>query len=577
MITTELNDIIEQLKDVNSDTTHIEIKSCQGGFPKRLWETLSSFANTPNGGVMVLGVSETSSGIEVTGISDPAKMQKNLAEVCSQMVPPLRPLIETHRYQGKLLVTAEIPEISYREKPCYYSGSGLMSGSFVRVFDGDRQLTQYEVQGFLDGRGQPRYDIDPVPGTSKEDIDKELLDLFMEGVQARQSKTNAWDQADILRTYQVLTTDKGQEALTLAGLLCLGKNPQQFFPGLSVHVLVYPDAREGVTGPQGERLVDNVKIDGSIPHAIPEIMRIIKRNIQKRTVVRGLFREDVLEYPELFLREAIINALVHRDYSPLARGSAVQIKLFPDRIEVANPGGLFGPVTEDRIGEQGLQASRNSFLIKLLEDLPIPGDKFRLCENRGTGIPSMIEALRNAGMEPPQFIDSRNQFRVTSTNIALLNAETLAWLEQFSDIELSERQRFVLAYVKHRQRITNPEFCRLTHCDSRIAGRELSALVEHGLLIRHGIGRWTSYTVQPAPVAPTIAPKKRILRQDRSTEILIFVKQNQPVGRGTIAEGLKLKQATVSYWLRKLVQDGKIALTTESAKDPAVKYIITKR
>jgi ATP-dependent DNA helicase RecG len=146
MILSEIKEIIDFLKDVNSDTTHVEVKSCKGGFPKRLWETLSAFANTQNGGVIILGISETAEGIQVTGVDNSGKLQKDLGEICAKMVPPLRPLIEVHRYEGKMLVTAEIPEVSFKDKPCYYQGSGIMSGAFIRVSDGDRQLTPHNNQ-----------------------------------------------------------------------------------------------------------------------------------------------------------------------------------------------------------------------------------------------------------------------------------------------------------------------------------------------------------------------------------------------------------------------------------------------
>lgn len=80
------------------------------------------------------------------------------------------------------------------------------------------------------------------------------------------------------------------------------------------------------------------------------VSRAIRKKIATRALILGLFREDVREYPFEFLREALLNAIVHRDYSPLARGSAVQVKIFPHCFEIENPGGLFGPVTEERLG-----------------------------------------------------------------------------------------------------------------------------------------------------------------------------------------------------------------------------------
>ena len=305
MLIEELHTIIDSLKDAQADTSFVEIKSCAGGFPKRIWESISAFANTPGGGIIILGLEEKNGSIEAVGIKDPAKFQKDLEETCARMNPPVRALIEIHKYNGKTLVTAEIPEVSYKEKPCYYQGSGMISGSFIRVGDGDRQLTQYEVQGFLDGRGQPRYDVEPVPGSSLKDLDPEALRLFLKHIRENNEKVKSWVDEKIFHTYRVSVPHEGNNVATLAGILCFGLYPQQFFPGLVTHVMVYPEKEEGKTGLSGERLLDNIKIEGALLTAVPEIVKAIKRNIQKRSMVKGLFREDILEYPEVFLREAI--------------------------------------------------------------------------------------------------------------------------------------------------------------------------------------------------------------------------------------------------------------------------------
>lgn len=575
MVKEELTEIVESLKGIHSDTTHVEIKAGEGGFPKRIWETISAFANTPGGGIIILGIGETEKGIKMIGVNNPAKVQQDLASVCSQMIPPLRPLIEIHEVEGKKLVTAEIPEVSYKEKPCYYAGSGMVSGSFFRVADGDRRLTQYEVQGFLDGRGQPLYDIEPVPDALSKDLDPELIKPFIERIRAKHLKTEGWSRNKILHTYRILTKFKTHEVPTLAGLLSFGIYPQQYFPGLVLHILVYPSKVAGESGDFGERLLDNIKIEGPLVRAVPDAVKAIKRNLQQRTIVKGLFREDVLEYPEVFLREAVTNAVGHRDYSPLARGTAVQIKIFPERIEIVNSGGLFGPVTEDRLGEQGLQATRNAYLMKLLEDLPVPGEKQVLCENRGTGIPSMITALITAGMEPPQFQDLRSQFRVVCYNQALLNKETLTWLEKYARFELSKRQRTALAHIHHKEKITNQEYCRMNDCDSRIATWELSELVSKKIILQHGTGRWTFYTI-PEKTELVSDIGKTGKRKDRRKEILAILSGISETNRKEIENEIKMSTPDVLYWLRKLLKEGEIEATTKSTKNPNVKYRIKR-
>src|SRR3990167_2109264 len=119
MLIEEFKAIIESLKDAQADTSFVEIKSCAGGFPQRIWESISAFANTPGGGIIILGVEENSGDIKIVGIKNPAKFQKDFQETCTRMRPPVRALIEVHKHEGKTLLTAEIPEVSYKEKPCY--------------------------------------------------------------------------------------------------------------------------------------------------------------------------------------------------------------------------------------------------------------------------------------------------------------------------------------------------------------------------------------------------------------------------------------------------------------------------
>jgi len=97
-----------------------------------------------------------------------------------------------------------------------------------------------------------------------------------------------------------LTEYENKEVLTLAGLLCFGKYPQKFFPGLTIHIIVYPSKEITSTGAFGERLVDNIKVEGSIPVMFLEAIKSIKKNLKIKTIVKGLFREDLFEYPEVF-------------------------------------------------------------------------------------------------------------------------------------------------------------------------------------------------------------------------------------------------------------------------------------
>lgn len=103
----------------------------------------------------------------------------------------------------------------------------------------------------------------------------------------------------------------------------------------------------GELGPEGERFLENVTVDGPIPVILQEVTAALRRNMSRAAIVRGLGREDRYDYPTEVIRELVTNALMHRDYSPESRGTQVQIELYPDRLVVKNEGGLSGGVTVD--------------------------------------------------------------------------------------------------------------------------------------------------------------------------------------------------------------------------------------
>jgi len=508
MLYDELGEIIQTLRKFGAEIAHIEVKRAERALPERLWQTLSAFANSPGGGLLILGLDERQN-FRTVGVQDPGKLQADLASLCDQMEPPLRPLIEIHNFEGKVILTAEIPEVPNTQKPCYYKGAGLFNGSFLRVADGDRRLTPYEIQLFLDGRGQPRYDLEPVAGKELSDFDQGLLKAFLDRLRAKSDAPyRGWDDQHLLKTFRVITEQNGRVVPTLAGYLCFAIYPQDEFPGLHLTVVRYPTPHAGRTGPQGERLVDNVKAEGNLVHMLQRGLEAILRNLQTRSVVKGLLREDVPEYPIEFLREVLVNAIAHRDYSPLARATPIQVRIFPDRLEVENPGGLFGPMTLERLGEPGLQATRNAFLIKILEDLPVPPTGRVVCENRGVGIITMLESLRQAALPPPGFYDLRTSFKVVVSNATLLDQETLKWLRRFKDIPLTDSQRLALAYIRKQQRLTYPEYRWLNPMlDIADIMHELADLTQKGLLVQHGGRPWTIYTLAESLTKPP--PKKK--------------------------------------------------------------------
>lgn len=571
MTAAELQGLIRSLQDYRTDLAHVEAKRAESDLPKRLWETLSALSNTSGGGVLILGLDE-SAGFAPVGVGNPKKIMQDLGSLCGEMEPPVRALIELHKVDDATLLVVEVPEAELGQKPVHYRGAGLTNGAFIRVADGDRKLSPYEVQVMIASRGQPREDQNPVPEASAADFDPELVSGLLERL--RRDDRSVFRQRtddEVLRILKALVRHGDEWVPSVGGLLALGTYPQQFLPELGVTFVAYPTTTVGEPGPRGERFLDQGRFEGPIPRLLEPTLKALQRNMKRRAVVRGLFREDLWEYPETAIREALVNALVHRDLSALARGTPVQVRMFPDRLEITNPGGLFGPVTIERLGDEGISSSRNQVLMKLLEDVPVPGRNEVVCENRGSGIGAMLAALRQAGMGPPQFSDRISTFQVAFPNHTLLDAETLQWLEGTGGIDLTDSQRFGLAMLRRGEEMTNSSYRQISALDSRVATRELRDLVQRGLITQDGTGRWTSYRLATASPGAGNQPERR-RRFDRRGDIVRLLRERKLMTRAEIARQLAISNETAGRWLSKLRADGVVELTTESARDPNAAY-----
>ena len=413
--TAKMTELIELMRIIGNDTQQCEVKECKRKISSTIPETLSAFSNG-NGGYIILGLSEKAGFTPVEGFN-------------AEMLP--------------------------REKPCFISSIGPHGGSYIRTGDGDRKMTTYEVDRLLEEQRQPEHDIAIVPEATLDDLNPTLLRALLERERERHPHVFA-DRSDEdmmldLRILREPSTDEYAEDRqscddetrahdtnrndtatapdtvapdaiepvqaahrahpTLAGLLAVGRYPQKFFPRLTVTVAVYPGTSRDEVFRGDAQLVASDTFTGPIPTMIDDTVA----SLMAWTAVPGTGSDaapaQTAMYPQLVLREAVANALTHRDYSPDALGTPVHVDVFTDRIEVSNPGGLFGAVSKQRLTHEASTSTRNAFLFSLLQSAPSP-DGGTVLRDNGTGYLRIGAALRSEAREPVRIENELDLFRV---------------------------------------------------------------------------------------------------------------------------------------------------------------------
>ncbi|MFF2878147.1 ATP-binding protein [Gottfriedia sp. NPDC057991] len=484
----ELQELINDIQLFKSEFDYVELKTAAGGCPKVL-DSLSSFSNKNGGGVILFGIDENKN-YELVGVYDVEDLQKQLMNQSKEMEPEVRLEIVVEDFDGKKIIAAIVPECSKDLKPCYIRTKGMKRGSYIRVGDSDELMNDYEIYNLMVSRGQAQEDKKLVLKATLNDLDHKLIKKLLDNVKKFKPKLyrllEKESYEEQLKKLNIADKVKENWFPTIAGLLVFGLYPQQFFPALNITFLVLPHKEMGILGQNGERFLDNRKIEGNIPEMIDEVERIILRNMKQKTIIQGLNRLDIWEYPEDAIREAVRNTVIHRDYSELMYSNYIQIRMFPDRLEIESPGTLYGDVTLNNL--LTTSKARNTFIITLLEDL-------KIVENRGSGIDTMMQTMKLAHLEPPQFKETRNSFMVTFRNHNFFTEDAVKWLSSMGDVTISDGQAAALVYVKNKERITNREYQELNSVESVKATKELRYLLEQGLLVQHGTRGGAFYTL----------------------------------------------------------------------------------
>ena len=433
--------------------------------PRNLAETLAALANA-HGGLVILGAGAAGA---VAGLAEPEQARSMAMTATLAPVPPLIvPLPELVELDGRVVCVVEVPP----GLPHVYSIKGQY---LVRTGARNRHLLPDELRRLILERGDAGFEAQVLPEASRRDLDDDKIIAYVEqlGGLAAENPT-----ALLLGRGCLVDTPDGPRP-TVAGIILFGIEPQRWLRSAEIVCVRYP----------GNMMSDDFvreDIRGVLPDQVRRAEAFVASNMRRGMRIRGLAREDTPEYPISVVREAIVNAVSHRDYS--VRGDSIRVLMFNDRLEVYSPGRLPGHVTLDNLLTE--RYSRNEAIVQVLSELGF-------IERLGYGIDRMIAVCENEGLARPRFIETAAGFKVTIYGHGPSLVGAAPPTSMWSHLHLNPRQEQALTFLKDNRRITNRDYQTLCpDASPETLRRDLADLVDRGLLLKVGEKRATYYMLK---------------------------------------------------------------------------------
>ena len=451
-----MRELVKLLTEGESETVEFKPSLSQTG---NILECVSAFSNT-KGGILVIGVRDTG---EVIGVDIGKRTLESLANTIKQNTDPvIYPSISVENVEGKNVIVIEVEES--KSKPMF-----AFDKVYKRVGRSNQRVTSDEIRKLaLEGK-RIYWDEEVCEGANLEDIEEDKVRWFLKEAR-RERELNIPMDASVDEVLMRLNLLKG-EALTNASVLLLGKSPQKFFLQAEVRCVRFK-GNEPV-----KPFIDMRVISGTIIDQVDKSLDFVLEHIPKAVWLDGkLQREEKYQYPPDAFREAIVNAICHRDYEEQGN---IQIRVFDDFLEVWSPGKLPEPLRLEDLKKTHKSVPRNPLLARQLFWI-------KFVEEVGTGTNDMIDYCREWGIPEPEFKHVTGDFVVT-----FFGKLTDKYYE---DMGLNERQIKVVTYVRKNNSITNREFRKLFPDLTRETLRkDLNDLVTKRILVKKGEKRGSFY------------------------------------------------------------------------------------
>ena len=416
-------------------------------------KTIAGFANT-EGGVMCIGIDDNGRTVALSNIKKLLEDIPNTIRNKLQITPSVKIEEKDDREVIKITVNSS-------DFPVFLDGKiNIRSGSTTQELKGS------ELTNFLLEKTGKTWDSLTVDATF-DDLDLETFEYFKRLAIDRLPEIKNASYKTIFKNLELITND---EKLTRALIFLFGKKPQTFFITAQSRVGRFKTPTE---------ILDTVIADGNLFKQLDTLMNAIKKHLNVRFEIKGIERKDVWDYPLEALREAVINALIHKDYLSTAE---IQIKICDDRLWIWNPGKLPKQLTIESLKTEHSSFPKNPLIASVFYYAGF-------IERWGSGTKRMIDLCKVQGLPEPEF---KEEF----CGISVYFRKDIYTEEYLRKFGLNERQIKAVMYVKERGRITNKEYQAINNVSNKTAYLELSNTVERAVFKVEGRGKSTIYTLK---------------------------------------------------------------------------------
>lgn len=409
--------------------------------PEKILRTLIAFANGA-GGVLIIGVKDQDK--TVVGVASVTKEEERLTNLISDSIqPPLVPEIYLLSYRNVTVIAVEVFPSSLR--PHYLKSQGIPGGVYLRVGSTNRHADSAQVRELQRSTFGQTFDELPMPELNSEAIDFRVAsECFLP-----KRKITLRD----FKTLHILTRYQGKDRPTIGGVLLFGKNRHESFPEATIKAAHFG-------GHDRTQLIDSEDICCALPRTADEALRFAKKNLAKTTDISDSRHQETWDFPLIALREAIINSLVHADYS--LKGSPIRFAIFKNRIEIENPGLLLPGLTTADL-QRGISKLRNRVIGRVFYELG-------LIEQWGSGIQRMNHEVQRAGFPIPMLEELGQSFRVTFSRV------------RSSVLKLDDKDSRIVEIIKNTPGLTTAQVAKKICLTPRATRGRLSRLIKSGIL-----------------------------------------------------------------------------------------------